>query len=187
MSWSNFAREGRFTGLIVITLILAGCGFRPLYLQESSAVTTSTGKLTNIGKELASVSVQLANTRESIALRNNLIFAFTGSGDEGPNPAYQLEFNVIKASSPFTVEAISGRQSASFVTMTVTYKLIRAGVNEVVFNGRAIGRSSFDKPAQRFAAIRAERDAEDRALQDVAEAVRNALAGYFAQKDKPAS
>ena len=187
MSLCRHASLLRPAALVMLSLALAGCGFRPLYLENGPVIAGSPQQKAGIGRELAGISVQLGTTRESILLRNNLIFAFTGGGDDSANPVYRLDYSIIKSASPFTVEAGSGRQSAAFVTIQVTYQLLRIGSLDPVFKGRAIGRASFDKPAQRFAAIRAERDAEDRAVGDVSEAVRNALASYFVQKSQSGS
>ncbi|WP_376803271.1 hypothetical protein [Candidatus Raskinella chloraquaticus] len=187
MSLSKCAALLRPAGLVMLSLALAGCGFRPLYLENGAPAAGAPQQKASIGRELAGISVQLGATRESILLRNNLIFAFTGGGDDSANPVHRLDYTIIKSASPFTVEAGSGRQSAAFVTIQVTYQLLRIGSLDPVFRGRAIGRASFDKPAQRFAAIRAERDAEDRAVGDVSEAIRNALASYFMQKSQSGS
>ena len=187
MSLSSKRQIARVVILASVLSTLSACGFRPLYGDPQLIASTGVSSKENLGKNLSSIAFMLLNTREGIVFRNNLIFGLTGGGNENPNPLYRLDYNIIKASSPFTVEAISGRQSASFVTLTVSYTLVELAGIKTVFRGQAIGRASFDKPAQRFAAIRAERDAEDRAAQDVADSIRNALASYFAQKDKPTS
>lgn len=185
MSWSDRLTALRLSSFVLLTLTLGACGFRPLYSDSGAAGGTGpTAVTSDIGRELANVSIATSDTREAIALRNNLIFALTGNGDESPTPTYRLDYTVGKASSPFTVEAVSGRQTASFVTINVNYTLTTISDGKKVFTGHAIGRASYDKPAQRFAAIRAERDAEDRAVTDASDAIRNALASYFAGKGK---
>lgn len=185
MSWSELCLVTRRCAILSLALLVAGCGFRPLYLDNAAAPAGAPAKDASIGRELASVSIQLGTSREAILLRNNLIFALTGGGDETATPLYRLDYSLVKSAAPFTVEAGSGRQSAAYVTIQVSYFLIRLADNETVFRGRAIGRASFDKPTQRFAAIRAERDGEDRAVGDASDAIRNALAAYFVQKTRP--
>lgn len=170
--------------LVALAVNLAGCGFRPLYLDKDTP-TAGVQQNAGIGRDLSSIAVQLGDTREKIALRNNLIFNLTGGGDETANPTYRLEYNLAKTAAGLAVEAISGRQSTAFVSFQADFRLIETSTGKVAFTGRSIGRASFDKPAQRFAGLRAERDAEDRALTDLAEAVRNTLASYFAQKARP--
>lgn len=187
MSWCERPVLSRPAIMVALSLLLGACGFRPLYLESSAPVGSSVPQTASIGRDLAGVSIQLGTTREAILLRNNLIFALTGGGDESATPLYRLDYTIIKSGSPFTVEAGSGRQSAAFITVQVTYQLLRIGSLDPAFKGRAIGRASFDKPAQRFAAIRAERDAEDRAVGDAADAIRQALASYFLQKGQRGS
>jgi LPS-assembly lipoprotein len=59
--------------------------------------------------------------------------------------------------------------------------LIELGTGKMVLNDMTIAHVDYDIPGsqQRFAGQRARRDAEDRAIQVAADAIRNRLASYF--------
>ncbi len=65
--------------------------------------------------------------------------------------------------------------------VTASYSLVEIATGKTVLSDSTYAHVDYDVPgsAQRFAAQRAERDAEDRAIQVVAEAIRNRLASYF--------
>ena len=62
-----------------------------------------------------------------------------------------------------------------------SYQLIELGTGKMVLNDMTIAHVDYDIPGsqQRFAGQRARRDAEDRAIQVAADAIRNRLASYF--------
>ena len=64
----------------------------------------------------------------------------------------------------------------------ITAEYSSTGIMKIMFlNSSTFGRASFDIPgsAQRFAAQRALRNAEDRAVNSVADNIRNRLASFF--------
>jgi LPS-assembly lipoprotein len=61
------------------------------------------------------------------------------------------------------------------------YRLVELATGKIVVNDLATAHVDYDIPGsqQRFAGQRARRDAEDHAVQIVAEAIRNRFASYF--------
>jgi LPS-assembly lipoprotein len=96
-------------------------------------------------------------------------------------PAYQLK--VIVSSSQFTayIDPVSGRPDSSIEIVVASYQLIELTTGKMVLNDANYTHVDYDNPGsqQRFAGQRARRDAEDRAIQVAAEAIRNRLASYF--------
>jgi LPS-assembly lipoprotein len=79
------------------------------------------------------------------------------------------------------IDITSGRPTAEVDGVVASYQLIEIATGKVVVRDTAAARVDVDAPGseQRFALQRARRDAEDRAIQMVAEAIRNRLASYF--------
>jgi LPS-assembly lipoprotein len=76
---------------------------------------------------------------------------------------------------------VSGRPTAQIDGVTANYQLVEIATGKIVLRDTATAQVDTDSPGsqQRFAVLRAARDAEDRAVQTVAEAIRNRLASYL--------
>jgi LPS-assembly lipoprotein len=96
-------------------------------------------------------------------------------------PAYQLKVNVAATQFTSYLDPTSGRPNSSIEWVIASYQLIELATGKMVVNDIAYAHVSYDNPGsqQRFAGQRARRDAEDRAIQVAAEAIRNRLASYF--------
>jgi LPS-assembly lipoprotein len=96
-------------------------------------------------------------------------------------PVYKLQVNV--GSTQFTayVDPTTGRPDSSIQIVIASYQLFELTTGKMVLNDITYAHVSYDNPGsqQRFAGQRARRDAEDRAVQVAAEAIRNRLASYF--------
>jgi LPS-assembly lipoprotein len=79
------------------------------------------------------------------------------------------------------VDVSSGRPDSQVEAVNATFTLTELATNKVVLSTTTFARASFDIPgsAQRFAQQRAWRDAEDRAITQVADNIRNRLASFF--------
>jgi LPS-assembly lipoprotein len=65
------------------------------------------------------------------------------------------------------------------VSFDVTYKLHDVVRDRTVLTEQALARVSIDRSQQRYANVRAIRDAENRAAKVVAEQIRSRLASFF--------
>jgi LPS-assembly lipoprotein len=79
------------------------------------------------------------------------------------------------------VDLESGRPTAQINGISAHYRLVEIATGKTVLRDTSTAQVDTDAPGsqQRFAVARAGRDAEDRAVQMVAEAIRNRLASYF--------
>jgi LPS-assembly lipoprotein len=158
---------------------LSGCQVRPLY---SAGVTTfSSGPSAGA----MSISVNEVTSRYGQEVRNHLIFALSGGAGEPASPAYKLELGVTKRVT--TVASITpatgeSRGTAGAVVLASYYVLSDASTGSQVAAGSREVTASFDRPRQQFAQLRAERDAEDRAARELAEALKLAIAADLANK-----
>ena len=79
------------------------------------------------------------------------------------------------------VDLSSARPEVENYGITATYSLVELKTGKPVLSDQTFSRVSFDSPGgqQRFARVRALRDAENRAAQVLADSIRNRLASYF--------
>ncbi len=160
---------------LVWLLALAGCTVRPLY----GVTVQSFGPASGPTPGLAAIAIKPAGTRYEQEVRNNLVFMFGGGAGEPSQSRYSLDLGVTKRNE--TVVRVQRTSSdneptAGAIRLRSVYTLTDTATGEVVARGERSVRSSYDIPRQRFAAVRAERDAEDRAAHELAEQLRLALA-----------
>lgn len=165
MSWRNLLIA---VGL-AMGLGLAGCGFQPLY-----GTTASGARLTEV---MASVDVTPIPGRLGQRIRNELIFENTGGGYAAPTK-YTLDITV-KESVIDQLVRTTGEATGQVYQVEATFKLRRAGNNEVVLEGQAISRAAYDRFEQIFANVRARYDAQDRVARTIAETIMVRLSSYL--------
>jgi LPS-assembly lipoprotein len=72
--------------------------------------------------------------------------------------------------------------NAATVTVTATYALKRVGVGETMATGTATNATVYDRTEQRFANLRAQRDAEIKLAKSLADEIELRLAAYLGEK-----
>lgn len=159
-------------GALAPALLLGGC-LRPLYAPIGDG-----------GPELidamAAVDVPLIEGRVGQQVRNRLLFGLTGGS--GALPAqFVLHVNVASSLTQPVVETYSGRPNIETVVLTGGFRLTPIGAPAPVFAGEVIARKSYDRTLQRFAAIRAARDAENRAAEFFADQIKTRVAAFLSQ------
>jgi LPS-assembly lipoprotein len=147
---------------------LTGACFQPLYSSQSIEIA----------------NIPAANgrpeSRLAVALRNALMYDFNGGG--GPNaPTHRLNVNLGLGRMTVIVDVTSGRPDAQIEVVNASFTLTEIATQKVVLNASTFARASFDIPgsAQRFAQQRAARNADDRAVEVLAQNIRNRLASFF--------
>ncbi|WP_417770187.1 LPS assembly lipoprotein LptE [Stappia sp.] len=164
-------------------LVAGACQVRPLYGTVGGAAGTPA-----VAEELAAIDIDTVEgtsdedlERVGQVLRNELIFGFR-RGREAATPRYRLKIIIDRPLNEVGVERLADVPSAYSVTVNASYVLSEIGTGRTVMTGRAFGSASFDFSSQRFANLRAERDAEDRAAKVVAGNIQTRLAGFFASQ-----
>ena len=184
MSWHDesdtarrWVRNGAALGL---AWLLAGC-FQPLYGDRAGTGDSP------VRAALSSVDVKqipapngTPEARIAIELRNQLLFDIRGGHSPAP-PAYTLAIRISSSRLSVIVDVTSGRPDIENYGIDATYTLTDIATNKSVVTGQAFARVSYDIPGteQRFARVRALRDAENRAAGVIAEQVKSRLASYF--------
>jgi len=180
-SLARLKRAALFAALAGTLIAGAGCTVQPLYSGGDGTSSIGASAQPGMREKLASIAIEPATTRYAQEVRNKLIFLLSGGAGEPANPAYRLSLGVSSATSAAVRVNVgdttdrTGRPSAGTVRMTSRY-LLRDPDGKPVAKGVRTVSASFDRPRQEFANLRAERDAQDRAAQELAEQVMLAIA-----------
>lgn len=168
----SLSRVSRRSALVLgLAAGLGGC-LRPMY-----GPTVSGARLQDV---LAEIEVQPVVTRvgqERIGhyLRSELVYALDGSGQPKPK-RYRLLIRVDESVQTPIVDTVSGRASSATIFASANVTLVSLADGVTVLNDSAAGTASYDRFVQRFANIRAARDAEIRAAKLLADQIRTRLA-----------
>lgn len=160
-------------------LAVAGCTVQPLHGSRTAVAGVSGAP---ISAELAAVEVRMPrgnDPRVGQEVRNHLIFMFGGGAGPASAPRYVLDLTVNSArSGAASIQRVTREQepTAAVVTVTATYVLSEPGTGREIASGSRRATAAFDLPRQEFAALRAERNAQDRAAREASEFVRLAVA-----------
>lgn len=154
-----------------MVFVLSGCTVQPLY-STPNATTATAAIAPDMRAKLASIAIDPADTIYGQQVRNQLIFGLAGGAGQPAQPTYYLDMglsrSVYSAVSIDVGDTTSGRPSAGTVRLRSNYKL-RDAAGEIVANGQLSVNASYDRPRQEFATLRAERDAEKRAAEELAQ------------------
>lgn len=170
----------RLAVVLAAGMLTAAC-FQPLYgTQSVSADDTVAAKFTAIDVADIPAPKGSAIARLAVDLRNALLYNFNGGGNPIA-PTYRLEVNIKTTTTSVIIDLTSGRPETQFEGLNASFSLIEIATRKEVVIATTFARASYDIPGseQRFARQRAWRDAEDRAVQVVAQNIRNRLASYF--------
>ena len=158
-----------------MTLALGGC-LRPLY-----GPTASGERLQDV---LAAIEVEAVLTpalQERIGhyLRSELTFDLDGTGQPRPK-RYRLKLSVAESVQSPIVDTVTGRAVSATLSAVATYSLLTLDGKVVVPPSTATGFASYDRSLQRFATVRAARDADIRVARLLADQIRTRLAAALA-------
>jgi LPS-assembly lipoprotein len=176
-----FADRRRVLAVLGAGLLATGLGgcFRPLYGDVASSVEGGA----SVRSVLANIEVGDIKERLGHYLRNELVFDLDGSGQQSADrKRFFLNVLVTESLDVVVVDYSTGRADAATLVATARYDLFdrRDGKNISVTKGTVIARASYDRTAQRFASIRAARDAQIRAAKSLSNQIRNLIAAHLA-------
>jgi len=185
MSWRNLIRPNRVAVRLAVALaaasLTAGC-FEPLYGTRPTTAASGT-----VRDRLAAVDIKEIKApqgspvqRLAVAVHNALEYDLNGAAG-ATAPTHRLIVNLGTTQWTITIDPLSGRPSAQIDSVIANYQLIEIATNKTVIADNTWAHVDYDVPGveQRFAKQRAQRDAEDRAVEVVAQAIKNRLASYF--------
>lgn len=177
MSWLDRAAERSRPHVLAVALVaagLGGCMFQPMYAQ-----TPLYGAGPSLRDALRDVDVAPIEGRIGNELRNDLIYELTGGEGNRKDAPYRLTMIANVSSFNPIIDTQSGQSVAQMISFDITYKLHDVVNDRIVLTEQATARVSIDRSQQRYANLRAVRDAENRAAKVAAEQIRARLASFF--------
>jgi LPS-assembly lipoprotein len=155
-------------------LLVAACGFQPLYGTAGGTGATAPGVA------MASIYVEPVPERVGTQLRNELLDLFGASGQAG-GAAYQLKLLITRElTQPVSLERNATITRFNY-QLTAHYELIPANATAPATAGDVTSLTAYNVASSPYATVIAQRDASDRAARDIAERIRTELAVYFRQ------
>jgi len=167
----RLCRRQLLLGLAIASALgTSGC-FRPLY-----GPTASGERLQDVlaSVEVAPISTSLNQERFGHFLRSDLRFDLDGSGQPRPK-RYKLAISVTERVTTQVVDSATGRADSATLSADADYALTTLDGSRTLTSGKASGSTIYDRSIQRFATVRAARNAEMRAAKLLSEQIRSRL------------
>ncbi|MDR3493688.1 MAG: LPS assembly lipoprotein LptE [Ancalomicrobiaceae bacterium] len=114
-------------------------------------------------------------------IRNELVFGFYGGDGVPDKVAYRLNVQVADNSIPVDTARYSDLPAAYLQQLSVSFTLVDTKTQKTLLTGTSFANAAYDISTQRFANIRAARDAEDRAAVVIANDIHVKLAAFFSK------
>src|ERR1700680_1968561 len=171
MSWLDRVPI-RLAAAMLLAAAGGGC-FQPLYGDRSLTGGPS------VRDALRDVGGRTSDGRVGQEVRNDLIFELTGGEGNPVGAPYRVTMTVSSSTFYPVIDLSAGRPSAETVSLDVLYRVEDVANKKTVLNERALARVTIDRSQQRFARVRAIRDAENRAAKVAAEQMRSRIAAFL--------
>lgn len=176
MSSADRTRTGQLSSPIAVIVCiltataLGGC-IRPLY-----APTTASTEGASVRATLAAIDVPQIPDRLGHTMRNELVFLLEGR-DNPPPKKYRLLVATNENVAATVVNSQFQRADIGSVNGSANYRLLSlTEPSKVVASGSVTGFASFENTTQRFANLRAIREAQQRLAKHLAEQIHLQLA-----------
>lgn len=177
MSSLNLKGLARLAVVAGLSLGLSAC-FRPLYGPTASGESLQT-VLASI--EVPELKWSDAQARVGHYLRSEIIYALNGSGSDTPK-RYVLSLSLGQSLQTPIVDTVTGRAQTATIIGNLTYTLTTKDGAKPVTTGTATSYATYERFPQRFATVRAARDAEIRLAKALADQVKTRLAMELATR-----
>ena len=172
--WSSDLGRAARLAVAGAALALAGCettGLHPLYMSQG-------GDMQAI---LQSIAVDPIPDRFGHYLADKLMTGLNGTGSTVV-PRYHLVVVPHIAVQTPLINTVTATASAATVTVNADYRLIPVGGGAPMARGTVVSAATYDRSVQRFANIRAARDAEIRNADTLADQIVQQVAAQLATR-----
>ena len=170
MSWFK-------TGLVLGSLLALGGCLQPMYGNFAAGGP-------GLQAELQAIAIEPIPDRFGHYLGDDLIFDLNGTGSH-PIPKYRLFVSVNEGVQTPLIDTVSGRASAATVVINADYKLVSVATGFALTKGTAFVFKSYDRTSNRFADVRAARDAEIKDAKSLSDQLRIRLAAALTAQPQP--
>lgn len=157
---------------VVVPFALAGCestGLHPLYASHGGVLQS----------ELQAIVVDPIPDRLGHYLGDKLQTGLNGTGERVPPKYHLVVLPRIRVQTPL-IDTVTARAQAASVITDVDYRLVPIGGGEPIARGTVTSAATYDRSEQRFADLRAARDAEIRDADTVADQIVQQVAAQLA-------
>ncbi|ARJ66482.1 hypothetical protein WV31_12790 [Magnetospirillum sp. ME-1] len=152
--------------LLVAVLVLgpAGCGFKPMY-------GTPSGDASAVAVDLAAIRIDPIKDRIGQQLRNALVQRLSPRG-EAADYSYTLKVQLSES-----VNNLGFRKDtfATIANLSMSAQILLSGNQTTILSDSVTTTVYFDHLGPRYASVATERDAEERALVQLADDIRNRI------------
>ena len=156
-------------------LLLAACGFRPLYVGQSTQDSISGKQLT---QEMASIFIDTIPDRTGQILRQSLENRLTPRG-ETKDPRYRLSVRLSEAVISQQGVRQDNLATRYMMTFTAYYTLYTYPENRKLLSDSTVGRSSYDVQLSPYATDVAEQTAKERIMKILGNDIALRLAAFL--------
>lgn len=168
---TGLRRHGaRLAALALCGLVLAGCGFRPLYGGKSDSP--------GLAAELATVEIAPIADRTGQLLRNALEQRMERAGGNR-RKAYTLVVEVDETTEGLGLGRDATVTRANLV-VTANFELRQNGT--MIWSGQSRSAAAYNILTQQYATVASERDSRDRAVAQVADDITRRLAVFLGNR-----
>ena len=170
----------RATFALMFAALAGGCFSAPIRRASPTGGPVLRDQLSAVDVIQIQAPKGTDEARLAVEIRNALLYDFTGGGYAAP-PTHRLKIAIASTRASIIVDVHTSRPDVENYGINATYSLVELKTGKPVLSDQMFSRVSFDSPGgqQRFARVRALRDAENRASQVLADSIRNRLASYF--------
>jgi LPS-assembly lipoprotein len=153
-------------------LLLQGCGFEPLYANNNNLGISST---------LSTIYVEPISDRVGYELRNDLLDRLDGTVS-AQGARYRLKLYLTELEEPVVFQPNTSITRYNY-TLTAHYDLVAREGAEPAKSGDVTAFAAYNVAASPYlySTVAAQRDAKNRAANDIAERIRIELAVYLRQ------
>lgn len=157
--------------LLLTALAISACGFRPLYGRNDLDP--------RVAPTLSAVYVDPIPDRVGYELRNSLLDLFNATG-QADGAVYRLKLTLNEREEAVVLQSNTAITRYNY-TLTAHYDLLPRESTSPVKSGDVTALSAYNVAAAPFlySTVTEERDAKNRAANDVAERIRTELAVYL--------
>ena len=162
MSWSRFAL---LMAAALVAAGLSGC-FQPMYSEAAHP---------GLVEDVRAIEVAPINTRFGHYFVEDLRTELNGTG-QPTTPKYRLTVKLSTNQQTPTINTEINVASSATVFGDAEFSLVRLSDNKEIFKDKATAAAAYDRTTQRYAALRAARDAELRLSRALAQEVATRVA-----------
>ncbi len=163
---------GGFVSILAIGIMVAGCGFRPMYASKDGGAGRA-----DVPSNLQNIFIPVSRGRVEQLVYNNLRDRLNPLGVPR-TPRYHLDYavTILKQPVAFAKDETATRQN---VRVSVTFSLKDRSDNAVAFSGTARAFAAYNVLRSQYATLAAEQNAEARAIREVSDEIRLRIAAFF--------